>query len=226
VKLAEQMKAAKLSPSEALKLLGTDAKAFLENLAGENDPKKVAERMAQGTNSELEKVRAEIKALRDEQALREHQAKQAEAAEHYNAATRQFLESVDAAPEKYPHLIAEYTPAELAHAARDVAEKHGEAFFKKYGEHPNDDVIAEYLETQAQKRAEVLAERRARVGQKAPVPSKGEPSGDLRATQLDRGPSPRTLSSRQSSQRSNAPRPWTQEGADEESMRILEGSIK
>lgn len=226
VKTAEAFKAAKLSPSKALELLGTDGKTFLEGLVKENDPANVAARAVEGTNTEMEKLRAELKALTDAAKARDEAEKQRAHAEKYNAATQQFLEKVDAAPDKYPHLIAEYTAPELAAAARAAAAQHSKPYFDKYGEYPSDEMIAEYLEDQARARVEALAERRARVGQKAPPPSKGISSGDERAAQPDRGPSPRTLSSRQTSQRGSSPRPWSQEAADEESLRILSGAIK
>ncbi len=159
-------------------------------------------------------------------AEREHAAIAQQSDAIYTAATQAAVESIDAAPEKYPHIIAEYTPAELAHALQNAAAQHGPAYKKKFGEYPTDEVIAEYLEDQARARAETLAERRARVGQKASVPSKGELPGDLQVAQPATGPSPRTLTSRAASEKATATKPWSQEWADEESLRILSASLK
>lgn len=225
LKTFESFKAAKLSPSKALELLGMTPKEFLESLATENEPAAVAARAMQGTTSEVAKLQAKIDAMEKAAAEREQAAKVAALDTNYNQATQAFLAHVDTSTEKYPHLIAEYTPTELAHAARAAADQHAAPYFEKFGTYPDDEVIAEYLEVQAKARAEALAERRARIG-KAPVPSKGVSSGDLQASQPDPGLSPRTLSSRVASEKATAaPSGWSQEAADEESLRILNAAL-
>jgi hypothetical protein len=167
----------------------------------------------------VERVRAELAEFK-KQAEAEKQAilrQQSDA--DYNAATQRFIEHVDATADKYPHLIAEYTPAELASAAKRAAEQHAKPYFAKYGEYPDDDVIAEYLEDQARARAEALAERRARVGITASRPSQGTPANQ---GQPAKAITPRTLTNGASSQKATAAKPWTQKDADEESIRLIQ----
>lgn len=225
-KLAEQMRAAQNSPSKALELMGMTPKEFLETLATEHEPAAVAARAVKGTSDEVAKLQARLDAFEKAEKDREEASKRKAVDSEYDQATAAFISLVDAAPDKYPHLISEYTPSELARAAQVAAGQHAEAYKAKFGEYPDDDVIAEYLEDQAKARAEALAERRARVGQKAPVPSKGDSSGDLQVAQPATGPSPRTLTSRTASEKATAAKPWSQEWADEESLRILNAALK
>lgn len=228
LRLAEQIKAAKLSPSKALELLGVDGKTFLTNLATENDPAAIAARAVSAEQTEREKLAAEVAALNKKLQDRE----QAEVVSRVTAesvqAQRAFLEHVATKAETYPNTIEEFTPREIVERGWKLAEQHSAAYFKKFGEYPTDDVIAEQLEREATARAAERADNawRERIGKSAPKPRQGEPTGDVRAAQPDRGPSPRTLSSRTTSQRGSAPRPWSQEAADEESLRILNGAIK
>lgn len=225
-KSVETFKAAKLSPSKALELLGMSPKEFLESLATEHEPSAIAARASQGAMGEVEKLRAELRAMQDAARDRDHQARVQENDSNYNAATAQFLEFVDTTPDKYPHLTAEYTPSELAQVARAAAEKHAPAYIAKFGEAPSDEILADYLEEQAAARVAALAERRARIGQKAQQPSQGVTSGVQSASQPDQGPSPRTLTSRAASEKAAVPPKWSQEAADEESLRILNAALK
>ena len=95
----------------------------------------------------------------------------------------------------------------------------------EHGSEPSDEVIAEALEERSVPRARVRSEWRARTGKNAPAPSTGTPSVDVRATQTDRGPSPRTLTSRAVSEKAAATPQWSQEAADEESLRILRAAL-
>ncbi len=226
LKVVEALKAAKTSPSKALELLGMTPKEFLETLATEHEPAAVAARAVKGTSDEVAKLQAKIEAMEKAAEDRENASKRQSLDHDYNQATAAFIEHVDASPDKYPHLIAEYTPAELARAAQAAADQHAVAYKNKFGEFPDDSVIADFLEDQARTRAEALAERRARVGQKAPVPSKGETPGDLQVAQPATGPSPRTLTSRAASEKATTAKPWSQEWADEESLRILQAAFK
>jgi hypothetical protein len=224
-KAVDAFMAAKLSPSKALELLGMSPKEFLESLATEHEPAAVAARAVAGTKSEVDELRAELKAMRDAALERERATQRQEADHGFNAATTQFLEFVDAAPEKYPHLIAEYTPAELAAAARETASTHSKPYFDKFGEYPSDDIIAQHLEDQAATRVQSLAERRARIGKPASAPSQGNSSGVLQVTQPEKGPSPRTLTSRAASEKASAPARQTQEDLDAECVRILQAGL-
>lgn len=227
LKAVEDLKAAKLSPSKALELLGMTPKQFLESLATEHEPAAVAARASAGAMSEVEKLRSELQAMRDAQAERERAVRVQQIDAAYNERTEAFVAHVDGEPEKYPHLIAEYTPTELAQAARAAADQHAVPYFNQFGKYPDDDVIAEYLEEQAKARAEALAERRARIGRPASPPSQGNPIGQTAVvTPTDPGPGPRTLTSRDASIKASAPKPWSQDAADEESLRILQAAMR
>lgn len=226
LKIVEALKGAKASPSKALELLGLSPKEFLESLATEHEPAAVAARAVQGTQGEVEQLKARLEAFEKAEKDRVEQVRAQRLDADYNDATKAFLAHVDAGADKYPHLHAEHTPQELASMARHTAEQHGRAFYEKYGEYPSDDILAEYLEEQAKARAEVLAERRARIGKSAPVPSQGKLSGVQQVAQPDPGPSPRTLTSRAASEKASSPSVWSQEWADQESLRILSASLK
>ncbi len=220
--LAEQVRAAKLSPSKALELLGTDAKTFLETLANEHEPAAVAQRVASSANGEVEKYKARVEAL--EKRLADDVSQRVE---HDNAVVQKaFLEHVAGKADVYPHLVGELTPDEIVREGWRLAGEHARPYFEKFGVYPDDDVIAEYLESQAKARAEQRGAWRERIGKNTHQPSEGKPTGDLRATQPEKGPSPRTLTSRAASEKATASPKWSQEQADEESLRILNGAFK
>lgn len=228
LKLVEQLKAAKQSPSEALRLLGLDGKTFLTTLANENEPHAIAARAVSAEQTEREKLAAEVASLKKALTDREAAEVNTRITQDGVVAQRGFLEHVATQAADYPHTIEEFTPREIVERGWKLAEKYAAPYFEKFGQYPTDDVIAEQLEKEAAARAQERADDawRERVGKTAPKPKLGNPSGDFRASQPERGPGPRTLSSRQTSERGSAPRPWTQEAADEESMRILNGAIK
>jgi hypothetical protein len=217
-KQAEALKAAKLSPSKALEMLGMTPKEFLESLAGEHEPAAVAARASQGAMSEVEKLRAELTEMREAAVKREQDAARQQHDQAFNQATSAFMEHVEAAADRYPHLIAEYTPQELAHHARQAAIKHAAPYFKQFGEYPDNDTIAQYLEDQAAARAAVLAERRARV--RSPASPLSQSNSAIQGQPL-KAATPRTLTNGASSQKAAASKPWTQADADAESKRII-----
>lgn len=224
LKLAEQLRAAKASPSKALEMLGYQPKTFFETLASENEPAAVAQRAVSVEQAEREKLAAEVKALKEEREKERLAHEQARYQQNVHGLQQKFVEHV-ASSEAYPHLVAEFTAEEIAAQAWQLAKEHTPAYVKKFGEPPSDEVIAEHLESLARARAEKRAAWHAQIGRDVPKARAAEP-GEQRASQSERGPSPRTLSSRQTGQRSAAPRPWSQEAADEESLRILRGAIK
>ncbi len=226
LKTVEALKAAKLSPSKALELLGMSPKEFLESLATEHEPSAVAARAVSATQSETEKLAAEVQALRAE---REHERRaiaQQQMMQSSYQAQEAFLEHVVSKAVEYPHLTEEFTPEEIQERGWQVATKHAGAYFKKFGEYPDDSVIADFLETEAKARAEKRTAWRQRIGQKALTPSAGKTPGDLQVAQPATGPSPRTLTSRTASEKATAAKPWSQEWADEESLRILQAALK
>ncbi len=240
-KLAEAMKAAKTSPSRALELLGMSPKEFLETLATEDEPAAIAKRELSGTLTEVQKLQARIDAMEKADADRRHQAAMREADQEAQVAGSGFLEYVASNVDKYPNLVEVMGPAEIVNAGfammdepvevedprtgKIVSVRRVEAFVAEHGRPPTDDEIAEALAERATPRAKARSEWRARIGKNAPAASTATPSVDVRATQMDRGPSPRTLTSRAASEKAAAAPAWSQEAADEESLRIIRAAF-
>jgi hypothetical protein len=223
-KLAERVKAAKSSPSKLMELAELEPKAFLESLANEHEPQAIAQRVRTEVQSEVEALRKQVAEL---QASRE--AEKASYQEQQRAAKIQglqaaFVEHVATQAEAYPNLVEEFTPEEIAERALAVAKEHGQAYFDKFGEYPDDSVIAEHLELQAKARAEQKAAWRGRIGKPALQPGKGDSSGETRSRPTVRADSPRTLTSRAASAKATPAREWSQEDADAEALRILESA--
>ncbi len=223
-------------PVKAFEELKLDPKTFLERLAGEQDPTNVVAK-------EVAKLRADLKAEQEARLKAEQDATRRQASEQTEAAFREasavFVQHVEAHADKYPHLVSEFTEAEAIEAAfRAVNEvvgydsqnqpvTRGEAYRQEFGAYPDDDVIAEHLDAQAKARAEARQKSAWRKrGDSAATPSQGTPNGDPQAAQPVKGSSPRTLTSRAASEKATAPKQWTQEQADEESLRILSGAFR
>lgn len=220
-KIAELVKASKASPSKALELLGYEPRAFLETLATEHEPAAVAARVASEGRSEVEKLRAEVEAMRKEREAAERAAKDREMEEGATQSVRLFVDHVANNAAKYPHLVDEFTPDEIAKHGWDLAMKHSAGFEAEFGRPPNDEEIADHLEEMAKQRAEQRTAWRTRIGKSAPNSSAAS-TGEIRAAQPEnQGQSPRTLTSRVTSVKASAPKPWSQELADEESMKVL-----
>lgn len=223
-KVAEQAKLAKTSPSKLLELAGLDPKSFLEALATETEPASVAKRVASESLSEVEKLKAELAAERDAMRREREALTAAQRERHLREAqattTQQFVNHVAESAEKYPHLVAEFTPEEIAERGWSVAMQHAEAYKARFGDYPDDEVIAEFLEQQAKERAEKRNAWRERIGQRATPPSKGKP-GDAGAGQSVKANVPRTLTNGAASQKSTAPKDWSEKDAIEEAKRII-----
>lgn len=224
-KLAEQIKAAKGSPSRLLELAEQDPKSFLESLATEHEPQAIAQRVRSEVQTEVEALRqqvAELKAAREaETAAQKRQQVEAQ----IQQAQQSFIEHIAERAETYPNLVEEFTPDEIAREALAVAEKHGQDYYARFGVYPDDEVIAEFLEDRAKARAESRAAWRSRIGKSAPAPSKGDSSGDARSRPTVKADSPRTLTSRAASTKATPPRDWSQEEADAEALRILDAAF-
>jgi|CXWL01.1.fsa_nt_gi exonuclease VII large subunit len=193
-------------------------KAFLEKLAGEQSPESLTAKEIASIKRELEAERAarlEDRKLREDL---ERQTKWQSVEAQSKQAAQQFVEHIAEKADAYPHLTEEFTPDEIVAHGFAVAEKHGEAYRKQYGDYPSDDVIAEYLEEQAKARAEARAAWRQRVG-KGASPSQGTPA--KQGLQQRAATTPRTLTNGGSTQRGAAPKPWSQADADAESLRIM-----
>lgn len=238
-KLAEAVKAAKGSPSKALELLGMSPKEFLETLATEHEPEAVARRAVEGTQTEVQKLQARIDAMEAADRERQRQALIREARAEEHKAGSGFVEFIAANADKYPNLVEDMTPQDFVQAGyamlhrplRTTPQGKVVTVLDQYmadngGETPSDEEIAEALDKQAAPRVQARSEWRARLGKNAPPASTATPSVDVRATQMDRGPSPRTLTSRAASEKAAAVPVWTQEAADEESLRIIQAAFR
>lgn len=201
-----------------------DPKAFLQKLAGVHDPAKIVEKKIDAVAAELEQERNERIRLQYEAHRRELDTTTRAALAQANQA---FVSHVTEHAERFPHLVDEFTDAEACNAAyavlaeivgRDGAGRpvtRADAYRHQFGEYPDDDVVAEYLDQQAKARREARARSPWRTGQ-----------GNNGATSPPANRGPHTLTSRSASQRGSGPKPWSQEDADEESLRILRAAFK
>ncbi len=245
LKVVEALKAAKTSPSKALELLGMTPKEFLEKLATEHEPAAVAARAVKGTSDEVAKLQAKIAAMEKAATDREEASRKRALDTEYDQATAGFLEEVAKEHANYPTLVREYSDAEIARAAQSCLDEvvgkddagkpvtRLEAFVAEHrgrpeGPHPTNKEIAEFLEYRAQERSKNRGAWHQRIGLNGAKPSEGAvtSSGDLQVAQPATGPSPRTLTSRAASEKATTAKPWSQEWADEESMRILHAALK
>lgn len=213
---AETFRLLETDPVQAFDKLKLDPKTFLERLAGEHDPSKVIERQIA---SEREARLALEKRLEEERAARqqsEREAMRAQQEAHVRVAVQTasaaFIGMLEQNAEKYPYLADEYTPEEITDRALAVASQHGEAYKREFGEYPDDEVIADYLEAEARKRAEARSAWRSRL-MKTPEPGKGTAS----ASALK----PRTLTNGAASTKATAPKPWSEKDARDEAMKII-----
>lgn len=228
---ADALKAAKLSPSKALELLGMSPKEFLETLATEDEPEAHAKRASAGMQTELQKIQAELQALKDERANEVRRARHAEAQQATQVEGDAFVEHVAEHAEKYPALVEAWTPAEFVregfacleevigrtHAGKPITRL--EAFMAEQGHPPSNEDIAEFLEHRAQPAFKARSAWRERIGKSAPIPSQGASANQGQPVTAAK---PRTLTNGASSTNASAPKPWSQRDADEESKRIFE----
>lgn len=237
--LAEQAKAAKMSPSKLLELSGLSPKEFLETLATEHEPDKVAERATQGVKSELDKLREEVETLRKEREAEAQRAEQAKVEAAIRENEQQFVNLVLEKGDGLPHLqnLTERALVRRAFEALNETVGHddkgkpitrNEAFFAQHDRFPTDDEIAEFLEHQlAEEAAETLSARRARLANAATKASEAGTMGETRAAPQDsRGQSPRTLTARAAATRPTPKKEMTQEEMDEESLKILRAAVR
>lgn len=225
-------------PVKAFDELKIDPKTFLEKLAGEHKAENVQAK-------EIAALKAQLEALQKRDAEREESAKQRELRQQseqvWEQASRSFVAHVEATADKYPHLVAEYTEGEaIAAAERALLETVGtdddgkpvsraEAYRMQFGDYPDNDVIAEFLDAQAKQRAE--ARQNSAWRKQSPATNGSQPlsNGDQnpKAPPVNRGSSPRTLTPRAASEKATSiSKQWTQEAADAESLRILEEALR
>jgi DNA repair exonuclease SbcCD ATPase subunit len=201
-------------PVAAFEELKLDPKTFLERLAGLQDPNSIVTKKLSSLEDELKKEREERQRIQYESQKRERLM-------HVQQTTRQaaeqFITHISGAAEKYPHLVDEYTPDEIVARGMRVAEQHAEAYKAKFGDYPDDEVIAQYLEDEAAQRAKAKTEWRSKLSAKKPGLGKQRDS----ESGQDGAGTPRTLTSRSAGQKASAPKDWDPKAADLEALRII-----
>jgi hypothetical protein len=215
---------------EIKKLGAAGIRAHLEKLAGTNAPEAIADKKLTAHEERIAQLEAELKSKRE-------QEQQALDARGRHVAATEFVRHVGEAADKYPALTKEFTENEAVGLAfselrRVIAhDKSGkpitrvEAYFAEHGEYPNHDVIAEFLEQIAQKRIE--ARSKSAWGKRGDaLDSASQAAGQQKQVPPVKGTSPRTLTSRDASQRPTPPRTgeMTQEELDAECIRMLEAT--
>ena len=233
---SEALKAAKLSPSRALELLGMSPKEFLESLATEHEPEAIAKREVRDqlakTQPEVERLAMELRALKDERAAEVQARRHAEIQTAYTTEGNAFVEHVAANAEKYPALVESMTPQQFVDAGfacleEPVGKTKGgkvitrlDAFMADSdGVPPTNDDIAEFLEHRAQPVFQARNAWRERLGKSAPIPSQG--SSAIQGQPVTAA-KPRTLTNGASATNASAPKPWSQADADAESVRLIQ----
>ncbi len=229
---ADALKAAKLSPSKALELLGMSPKEFLETLATEDEPEAHAKRAASGMLTEVQKLQARIDAMEAAEKARVEAARQLEDQQAYQEGGNDFVNFVTENAAKYPALVEAWTPAEFVREGFACLEevvgktadgkpiRRVDAFMADSGgEYPSNDDIAEFLEHRAQPAFKARSAWRERIGKSAPNPSQGTPAIQGQPVTAAK---PRTLTNGASATNASAPKPWSQADADAESVRLIE----
>lgn len=224
IKFAKQVQGAKGSPTELLRLAETEPKDFLENLANEHEPAVLFQRMQADFQKQLESVREDFKQqLAAERAQAEQKVAQQQLEQATQQAQQAFVDHVAEKADAYPHLVAEFSPDEIAEKGLEIAQLHSAAYRSRFGEDPSDDVIAEYLEEQAKARAEKRSAWLQRIGKAAPKPGEGGSDSEKQGRPPVKAEVPRTTTSRGASSNHTSPaREWSQEWADAESLRLIE----
>lgn len=221
-------------PVRFFEVAKVDPKKFLDKLAGDYKPENL-------TNKELADLRAEVTQLREQATQRDQATQQAQARAQADGAWKEasasFVAHVGEQAEKYPHLTEEFTEDQATEKAYEVLTEtvgrdaqgrpisRAEAYRRQYGEYPDHDVVAEYLDALAKQSIESRSKSAWRKRGDGAAPA-GQAHGETKPVPPVKGTSPRTLTSRDASQRSAAPKPWSQEAADEESIRILEAAFR
>lgn len=212
----ERYKLLEADPVKAFEELKIDPKAFLERLAGEHDPAKVVDRRIEAERSERERLAREFEEFKKAAAEREESVRRVAYEQQLAQAEvdgrKLFISHLEDNAEKYPHLIGEFTPDEVATKAWQLAVQHSQAYFKEFGEYPDDSVFAEHLEAEAAKRAEARSAWRARL-KKPSEPGVGTASGQPLK--------PRTLTNGAASTKATAPKAWNEKDARADAIKLV-----
>lgn len=212
-----------------------DPKTFLDKLAGEYKPEAVVDKKVKALEAELAQLKADAQKRETDQ---QTAAQRAQADEAWRVASAQFVQHVETSAEKYPSLVEEFTEAEATDLAFKVLTEvvgrtdagqpitRAQAYYAEFGAYPDDDVVAEHLDKLAKQRIEGRAKSGWRRSGEAAKPSSELPSGDPKPVPPVSGMSPRTLKARDASTRAAPPKVWTQEAADEESIRLISAAMR
>jgi hypothetical protein len=203
-------------------------KKHLEKLAGTVEPEAVADKKLSAHEERIARLEAENQAYRDRETRQQQEAAWTEAA-------KVFVDQISENADKYPHLVEEFSDAQATQYAKvmlhevvghrdGVAVSRVQAFQEKYGRAPTNEEIATHLDSIAKERIEARSKAAWRKqGDPAPKTSASQAvNGEQAKSPPVKGNSPRTLSSRDTSTRTASQKPWSQEAADEESLRIIE----
>lgn len=230
---AEAFAAAKMSPSKALELLGMSPKEFLESLATEHEPEAVTKRAMAGTQTELQKLAAELASLKAERQAERNARELADVNREVDTHAAAFVEEVADNAAKYPALCETWTPDQfvaeglkaldtvVAKDARGLPVTRLQAYMRDSGgEPPTNEEIADLLEKLAQPAYQKRNAWRERLGKSAPVPSQGV---HVTQGQPVMAAKPRTLTNGHSAVNASAPKgELTEAEARAESIRLIE----
>ncbi len=178
------------------------------------------------TTVELQNLKAEILAEREarkqmEAALqeREVQVRTHAIQQDVSEAQRIFIGEVASMSDKLPNIVKEFTPREIAQRGLEIAKQYSAEYERVHNQPLTNDVIAEQLELEAIQRAE---ERNRGWNVKA-VPASQATA--VNAGIPVRNETPRTLTTGATSTSAPTQR-WTQEWADQESIRMLDEALR
>jgi hypothetical protein len=210
--------------------------SFLDKLAGTYKPEAVAEKKLTTLEQELADVKAKLAAKEQAEEAAKLTAQQRHAE---SEAGKAFIGHIVSDVQKYPHLTEVYAnDAEVVAAGFEVLTQivgkdaegkpvtRVQAFMAQHGRGPTDQELAEHLDAVAKAKIEARSKASWRQGSAANQAGQAA-SGESKVPQA-KGTSPRTISRADTSIRAAAPRSaaWSQEQADEESLRILERAMK
>jgi hypothetical protein len=212
--LREKMENLKKDPLGTLKEIGLDPTEFLERVVSDGKPTQ---------ESLIKELQAQLQQINDERAQERLEIQRAQVQSTVYKAMDEFVDLVAANSAKYSHLVDEYTPEEIARQALAYGKQYGRAYVEATGEDLTDDVIASKLEELAAARSATRRSWSEKVKgkQTSQVPSESVKVGD--GPQVNTKPeAPRTLSNDMASERASAPKTWSQEDADAQSLLILQ----
>lgn len=230
-------------PIRAFEELKIDPKTFLEKLSGEYKPENVVAKKADALEAKVAELE---KRLADKDTAAQREAASIKADTAWKEAATSFISHVGEKADAYPHLTEEFTEDQATDLAFTVltevvgADERGkpltrsEAYFREHGVYPDHEVIAEYLDGIAKARVEARTKSAWRKRGDSATQARQAPIGNSQAVPPGRGTSPRTLTSREASQRTAPPARkggpvWTaadQDEADEAALRLIEEAMR